>query len=282
MLIKVDYRETDLIAKLEKSLLQSLVETTIIVKIENLPIGDIIICDDNNNEKIIIERKTLQDLASSIKDGRYTEQGFRLNACDIHNHNIYYLIEGDLRTYKSSFNILKKTLLSAMVSISYFKGFSLHRTQNLDETAEWILQFANKLQKGDSIKSFYKNDKDVSNDNSKDVSNDNSKDVSNDNSKDISNDNSKNISKDVSYSEVIKRTKKENITLNNIGEIMLSQIPGVSISSSIEIMTKFKTITNLIESIKTDVNALNNIKVKNRKINKTCVENIYKYLSINN
>ena len=49
----------------------------IILKIENLDLGDIIIKKD---EKVIliIERKTLQDLYSSINDGRYKEQKVRL------------------------------------------------------------------------------------------------------------------------------------------------------------------------------------------------------------
>ena len=53
---------------------------------------------------MIIERKTLNDLASSIKDGRYKEQGYRLSNCSLHNHNIFYLIEDNLSSYNSKFN----------------------------------------------------------------------------------------------------------------------------------------------------------------------------------
>ena len=83
MEIKVDYRETDLIAELKKTNLQ--------ISIENLPIGDIILLD-GNKELLIIERKTLRDLASSLRDGRYAEQSFRLDKHPLHNHNIIYLI----------------------------------------------------------------------------------------------------------------------------------------------------------------------------------------------
>ena len=41
----------------------------------------------------LIERKSLNDLESSIKDGRYNEQSLRLDKYDLANHNIYYLIE---------------------------------------------------------------------------------------------------------------------------------------------------------------------------------------------
>lgn len=40
----------------------------------------------------IIERKTADDLAASIMDGRYEEQKFRLKNCGI--NNVIYLIEG--------------------------------------------------------------------------------------------------------------------------------------------------------------------------------------------
>ena len=47
------------------------------VTIENLELGDIIF-KYNNEIVLIIERKTLSDLAASIKDGRYNEQKKRL------------------------------------------------------------------------------------------------------------------------------------------------------------------------------------------------------------
>ena len=81
----------------------------------------------------------------------------------------------------------------------------------------------------------------------------------------------------------MKRVKKENINPDNIGEIMLSQIPGVSNASAIAIMNKYSTIQNLIQKLATDDKALINISIsdksgKLRKINKTCILNIYKYL----
>ena len=146
MIIKIDCREKALLEECNKQ--QLINDSTQFIKIisENIPLGDIIIYDDNNNEKLIIERKTVLDLAASIRDGRYTEQGYRLQQCSMHNHNIIYLIEGDLRYYKPfKSNIDKKALLSSMVSINYFKGFSLFRTITLAETAEWILELTTKL-----------------------------------------------------------------------------------------------------------------------------------------
>ena len=69
------------------------------IKLESLPLGDMILLDKEEKEKVIFERKSLYDLAASIKDGRYKEQSFRLNQCNLHNHNIIYIIEGDLEKY---------------------------------------------------------------------------------------------------------------------------------------------------------------------------------------
>jgi len=279
MIIKIDYREKELYDECVK---QQLISDTFhdskninknILISENIPLGDIIIYDDLENEKVIIERKTLTDLAASIRDGRYKEQSFRLQECSLHNHNIFYLIEGDLRNYKQfkTHTVDKKSLLSSMVSITYFKGFSLHRTLNVVETAEWILQFALKISKESSIVSFYEREK---------LNHINKNDNENQPEKSISNDNA-------CYSKVIKRVKKENINKENIGEIMLSQIPGVSINAAIAIMKIFRTIDNLIIELKNNKDVLNNIKIKDdttkkeRRINKSCISNINSYLIFN-
>ena len=64
------------------------------IEIQQLHLGDIIICDEEDNELLMIERKTPADLAASIKDGRYNEQSFRLSNYKLHNHHIIYLMEG--------------------------------------------------------------------------------------------------------------------------------------------------------------------------------------------
>ena len=253
MIIKLDYREIDLQAACVQILAKHY-KSNINIKNENLPLGDIIIYDDKKDiELVIIERKTLKDLAASLRDGRYAEQSFRLNECNIHNHNIIYLIEGDLRRYVPyKTNIDKKTLLSSMVSINYFKGFSLQRTLDIQESAEWIVQMADKLARTDK-NSYYTGGKELQN---------------------------------IQYSDVSKRTKKHNITPENIGEIMISQIPGVSNNIASIIFNKFGNIKNLIIELEKDNNALQNltIETKNgskRKLSKTCITNIYQFLIYN-
>jgi len=268
MLIKLDCREIKLKDLCQLHLAEP--DNKIKMEIESLPLGDIIICDDNGNEKVIIERKSLSDLAASIRDGRYIEQGYRLNQCSMHNHLIYYLIEGDLRYYKPYKGLPdKKALLSAMVSISYFKGFSLYRTNNLEETAEWIVHFANKLLKeGPGALPFYCADI-LSGTNTSSLSSTTTTTTN---------------TMPVSYSQVLgKRVKRDNITPENIGEIMLSQIPSVSSASAIAIMQKFSNISCLITALQNDPKCLNDITIENKngqakKLTKPCINNIYNFL----
>ena len=112
MKLIIDCRETDLIQELNKQKLKNKNFSNIEFAVKNLDIGDIII-EKDDIPYIIIERKTVSDLASSIQDGRYKEQGMRLNSSNLHNHSIYYLIEGNVIGYNSKFSkISNYTLLS--------------------------------------------------------------------------------------------------------------------------------------------------------------------------
>ena len=215
-----------------------------------------------------------------------------MHNCSIHNHNIYYLIEGDLRYYKNS-RVDKRSIISSFVSISHLKGFSLHRTTDMRESAEWIIQIAEKIGKDKSIPAFYSNKQQQKQDDVDNAAADNASDnAANENieEKEESQPNGQGLqpnrqdlqSNGQSYSHVIKRVKKENITLENIGEIMLSQIPNVSVSVAISIMKKFGTLQSLFSSLEKDRNCLNDVKTdKDRKINKTAISSIIKYLHYN-
>ena len=76
------------------------------VTFQNLDLGDYLF-KYNNQPILIIERKTIEDLASSIKDGRYREQKTRL-LNTYNKKNILYLIEGDLMTLQSNYKDQKE------------------------------------------------------------------------------------------------------------------------------------------------------------------------------
>ena len=272
MIIKIDTREQDLFAKITDLVANIPIFKQAVIKSETLPIGDIIISDEKE-DKLIIERKSVSDLLASIKDGRYEEQSYRLNGLNHHNHNIIYLIEGDVNRvnrFKSDNQTEKLTLYSAMFSLNYYKGFSVQRSFSLDETAVMICNMAYKLEKESSSKKvFYQNITPLTQEQS-------------------GGDEQKHNSEEVEQSEkdyvnVIKKVKKENITPDNIGEIMLCQIPGISSVTALAIMEKYKTLPNLIKEIELNNDCLRDItstnaKGQTRKINKTSLLNIVKFL----
>jgi hypothetical protein len=103
-----------------------------------------------------------------------------------------------------------------MVSLLYYKGFSVIRTMNVCETAEFILHFADKVLKeralGPAVPAYSNTlptlpcDDDAAD----------------------------------RYSEVAsKKEKRDYITRENIGEIMLAQVPGVSPKIAAGIMKKY-------------------------------------------
>ena len=282
MLIKVDNREQELLKQIQNLVLFIPSFKQLKVETANLPLGDIIICDENE-DKLIIERKCMTDLLASIKDGRYEEQSYRLNGLNHHNHNIYYLIEGDVNKsnrFKDN-NIEKLTLYSAMFSLNYFKGFSVMRTLSVEESAVFICNTANKLSKSESSgkKAYYQHkavEKSLEN-----CEPNLEKEENEENEEKEEKEEKEQTDKD--YVSVIKKVKKENITPENIAEIMLCQIPGISSVTALAIMDKFKTIPNLIQEIQENESCFKDISYQNskgqtRKINKTSFANIVKFL----
>jgi ERCC4-type nuclease len=302
MIIKVDNREHELLKQINQLVLFVPSFKHLTIKTENLPLGDIIISDEKE-DKLIIERKSISDLLSSIKDGRYEEQSYRLNGLNHPNHNIYYLIEGDVNKpnrFKDN-NVDKLTLYSAIFSLNYFKGFSVMRTFNMEETAIFVCNTANKLSKseGKNKKPYYQLTN-LKSSNFVETENVETKNVETENVETENVQNAENVKTEIKepilqhevsiieqsekdYINVVKKVKKENITTENIGEIMLCQIPGISSVTAIAIMQKFGSISNLIKEVETNESCLQNISYENtkgqtRKIAKTCSASIIKFL----
>lgn len=239
MKLLVDNREPKELIAILKSRLAN-------VELNNLDIGDFVIKTDADETVMIFERKSLSDLVASIKDGRYTEQSFRLSECPINNHNIYYIIEGNIMSFcNKKPDQIQKMIYSSMLSLSYKKGFSLLHTCGVVETCEFIIRFMTKLE---SEKPELATDKPA----------------------------------DISYSNIIKTSKKANVTKGNIGEIMLSQIPGLSIVVAQELMKEYKTLVGLINALKLDLACLDKLmityKTGPRKLNKTVIKTLKDFL----
>ena len=248
MKIILDERETRLFHLVQEKCQELSFDIPIEKKV--ITLGDIHFVN-NEKEVLIIERKSLTDLIASIKDGRYEEQSYRLiNSSGMYRSHIVYIIEGGLSQLINPTE--KKMVYSAMNTLQFIKGFSVVKTTSINETAEWISFNANKLEKH-IAKGLYPWTPESTNGDT----------VAN-------------------YCSVVKKTKKDNITPENIGEILLCQIPGISSVSAISIMKQFQTISNLIDCVKADPNCLDNIicetKGKQRKLGKNVIQNINQYL----
>jgi ERCC4-type nuclease len=219
MIIKLDYREKDLI-----HICNYLVNTNVIYKDlkisqENLPLGDVILTDENQKDLIIIERKSIKDLTASIKDGRYEEQSYRLNGINFPNHDIIYLIEGDINKFnmfKDKNTMNNNTIYSAMVSLNYYKGFSVFRSMSIEESAFIICNMAYKINK--SIKEGRHCYTKIQENESKIIHPTLNPPILEQSDLDPIIEEQPNVEQ-TNYCSVIKKVKKENITPENIGEM---------------------------------------------------------------
>ncbi len=305
LLIKVDYREKDLIALLQLMTGDENNGDSIKIKVDNLKIGDVAFIEtdkdgnERGNELLLFERKSLNDLAASIKDGRYAEQSFRLDGYQfVPNHNIVYIIEGDISRYRENkfTRINKKTLLSSMFSILYYKGFSVARTMNVLETSELVWSWADKLERemasGKKMPYYRVKSNEILSESAQTTSVDvtptqielefrENETETETNTKTTD----KNVEQLYDYCNAlkVKKEKNANVTPENIGVIMLSTVPGISSKTATAIMNEFKTISRLIKSFEQNPHCLNHMCIesgggKSRKITSTCIENIRKYV----
>jgi ERCC4-type nuclease len=289
MLIRVDTREDALHGMFKLNSAHQL-------RSEPLPVGDVILSSANSeNDYVVFERKTLLDLAASIRDGRYKEQSHRLQAIpNVHCHNVVYIIEGDLARYNERFSkISKKALYSAMCSLNYYKGFSVVRTMSIMETHELIQHYADKLAASPAPYGKYYSVPASAADEAATTATTTAATTAATTATTIASTIASTpttttaattaAAEEPSYCSVlkVKQVKCENITPQNIGEIMLCNIPGVSNKTAAVIVKKYPTLRALIEAFKTcgSSDCLNDIRLETqRKLSKQCIQNIYNFL----
>jgi ERCC4-type nuclease len=185
------------------------------IKIEKkqLELGDIII--EFNEIQMIFERKTMNDLLSSINDGRYKEQKTRL----LSNYtNINYLIEGT--DIISSNNINKQQLLTSVYYHSIYRdNIKIFFNKNLNDTITFLLLLSTKI-----------------------IDN-------HDNFKSSSSSQSPYID-----SCKIKSKKIDNIDKETCYLLQLSQIPGISKEIAKNIKDKYSSMTILLNTLNNSPN----------------------------
>ncbi|CUS09478.1 unnamed protein product [Tuber aestivum] len=91
----------------------------------------------------IVERKRLDDLVSSIKDGRFHEQKFRLAKSGL--KHVTYIIEDF--TLKEADRTMQDAMDTAISSTQVVNGFFVKRTGKLDDTIRYLVRMTKKLAK---------------------------------------------------------------------------------------------------------------------------------------
>jgi crossover junction endonuclease MUS81 len=83
----------------------------------------------------IVERKRLDDLVGSIKDGRFHEQKFRLRKCGV--KNVIYIIE-EISMNADHFQKYEEVVESAIASTQVVNGYFVKKTQKMDDTIRYL------------------------------------------------------------------------------------------------------------------------------------------------
>lgn len=143
--IVVDVRERALITQLGEC-------GSVTVTSQQLELGDVQITMGGVRPALIIERKTMSDLAASVRDGRYREQKARLLSI-VPADRFLMVIEGASKCSRFSFDarmagiggmpaaVLQGCVLSTLVRDNIRVVF----TQDIDDTAAFIMHVARKL-----------------------------------------------------------------------------------------------------------------------------------------
>jgi crossover junction endonuclease MUS81 len=263
-IIEVDEREGSLFDQLHQIFEQRPPKNLQLTK-KVLPLGDILIWGPKDAIPfVLVERKSFPDLLASIKDGRYQEQSHRLiHSSGVHRHHILYLIEG----VPSQTSMKEMDLIySVITSLNMYKGFSVYRTAHVQESAEFLVALAKKVVRNALDKNEFPLYWSAT--------------IA---ATDIPPTPPPNTP--AAYCAVVKKEKKENITPENICEIILCQIPGISSVSAQAIAAKYSTIRSLIEAIYADPDSLNDIYLtapsgQKRKLSKAIMESIRRFLVV--
>jgi ERCC4-type nuclease len=250
-------------------------------KLSNLELGDIVI-KYNDKTFAIFERKTLADLAASIKDSRYKNQKKRL----LENYDvkkIYYIIEGVLdyavpeQVDVKINGISKNTLLSCIYNMSFRDHIQVFRTSGINETIALI-------------QGVFKR---VSEDPEKYVGGATGERSAAERAgaageRAIGEQSASADTEDICAGTDEQIIKKQVSTPEEFFIRMLYQIPGVSLKTGKAIADKYHTLFSLYDSLSKHSDAeklktlkdifIKDIKGKERRISETVAKNIIKFI----
>jgi len=280
MHIYVDEREHTLYSTLVDLVAyhrQAAAPTTPVIQVTKkvLVLGDILIEHPDGRPALLVERKTLADLLSSIRDSRYDEQSYRLvHASGFHPHNIVYVIEGVMGQLSQQKD--RDLVYSASFSLNHYKGFSVFRTATVLETAQWLWAVTTKIHRNAQQNKVPRYA------GSAGAAGEEGEPVTDDATPTHGSDAPAPAPTPPPYCSVVKKVKKDNVTPDNWGEIVLCQIPSVSAVSATAILQRYRTLAQLMAALQADPHCLDGITTvsagKSRKLSSAVVANVRKFL----
>jgi ERCC4-type nuclease len=207
--IRVDYRESALIKHL-----QDITTDADLIKLTecNHEIADIHIVGQNVH--LVFERKTMSDLAASLKDGRYKEQKHRMLSQFAPKH-LTYIIEGATPTSMDDKHGISKTVYDGMcIYTMYRDGIHVVHVPSTADTAKFLWNVATKVQHNPA--KFDSNAEEAV---------------------------------DYVSSRKAKSRRIDNMTVETCYIMQLCQVPGVSIKLAKGIQEKYATLRALITAL---------------------------------
>jgi ERCC4-type nuclease len=250
----IDYREKKIISQLH--LLEK--EDKIKLTRANLNLGDIIykLTSDETGVttyEIIIERKEINDLVSSIKDKRYKEQKHRLISnisSNSHTTELIYLIEGSIDDIRNPRDI--KMYHGSLISMLLRDNIKLVFMQDINETCLLLERlYSRLLNKPHDFNLIPIIKKENINTN-----------ITESTTKIIDIQTSNRSCNNEYLNSRVKKKKSDNITVDNCGMLMLTYLPNISLHMATELLAHFNNkISELLAFVvNEDINEKDKVK----------------------
>lgn len=145
LVLHIDYREKGLFEALSK-------DSDLNIASQNLEVGDVMFSLEGGEPLLVLERKSLSDLASSNRDGRYREQRARLLSVKGQGVTIGYIIETGPNGWSNELNrvwpgkVLETSLYSIVLRLQLRHGISVLQTKDTAGSVALIKQLYKMLQ----------------------------------------------------------------------------------------------------------------------------------------
>lgn len=222
--------------------------------VQALDLGDVQI-KDNGETRVIFERKTLADMAASVKDGRWKEQKLRLMHEREASQNLLliYIIEDNRMGFNEEgtiHGIHAKSLVTMILNTMLYDRINVVFTKNVVDTCDFVKAFVKRFD--DPACQWCTGRKELCLDSYQDA--------------------------------VIKAKKKENVNNDTVFNMQLCAIPGISTKKAVALreamgVNSMAAFLDVIRESGTKKNAIKKL-AEAKGLGKVLAENIVSALGI--